>query len=55
MCNGWPVKETIVKLPTRMKGNLKCTSCNLLSPLEAQNKDIGTASQILQTEVKSCL
>lgn len=38
-----------------MKGNLKCTSGNLLSPLDAQNKDIGAASQILQTEVKSCL
>ena len=27
----------------------------VICPLEAQNKDIGAASQILQTEVKSCL
>ena len=35
-----------------MKGNSKCTSGNLLSPLVAQNKDIGSALQMLQTEVK---
>ena len=35
-----------------MKGNSKRTSGNSLNPLGAQNKDLGTASQTLQNEVK---
>lgn len=42
MCNGWPVKKTVVKLQTRMKENLKHTSGNSLSLSGPQNKDIGT-------------
>ena len=34
-----------------MKGNSKPTSGNLLSPLVAQTKDIGSALQMLLTEV----
>lgn len=41
MCNGWPVKKTIVKLQTRMKENSKHTSGNSLSLSGPQNKDIG--------------
>ena len=51
MCNGWPVKKTIVKLQTRMKGNLKHTSGNSVSLSGPQNKDIGTASQTLLTKL----
>ena len=39
----WPVKKAIVDLPIRMKGNSKLISGNSLSPLGAQNEDIGTA------------
>ena len=46
-----PVKNAIVNFPIRMKGNSKLTSSNSLSPLGAQNKDLGTASQTLLTEV----
>ena len=42
----WPVKQASVDLSIK-----KHTSGNLLSLLEAQNKDIGTASQTLVTEV----
>ena len=52
MCNGWPVKETIVKLPTRMKGNLKCTSGNSLSLSGPQNMGIGAVSKTLLTKLK---
>ena len=52
MCHDWPVKKDIVNLLVRMKGNLKRTSSNLLSPLRDQNKDLGTASEMLLTEVK---
>ena len=45
----WPVKKAIVDLPIRLKGNSKRTSGNSLSPLEAHNKDLGTASQTLLT------
>ena len=38
-----------------MKGNLKRTTGNLLSPLGAKSKDIGAASQTLLTGVKSRL
>ena len=46
----WPVKKTIVDLPIRLQveGKFK-THCNSLSPLEAENKDLGTASQTLPT------
>ena len=46
-----PVRNPIVDLPIRMKGNLKRTSGNSLSPLGAQNGDFGAASRIL-IEVK---
>ena len=36
----------------RLKGNLKCISSNLLSPLRAENKDIATALQTLLTGVR---
>lgn len=42
----------IVNLSVKMKGNLKRTIGNLFSPLGAQGKDIGAASQTLQTGVK---
>ena len=48
----WSVKNPIVDLPIRLKGNTKRTSGFLLSPLGAQNKDIGAASQTLLAEVK---
>ena len=34
-CHDWPVKNVIVDLPIRLKGNLKCISGNLLSLLVA--------------------
>ena len=46
----WPVKNAIVYLPIKMKGTSKRTSGNLLSPLGAQNKNTGAASQTLLTE-----
>ena len=39
----WPVKNAIFDLPIILKGKLKRTSGNWLSPLGAQNKDIGWA------------
>ena len=48
----WPFKKATVDLPIRMKGNLKRTPGDLLSPLGAQKKDIGDASQTLLTEVQ---
>jgi len=49
----WRVKKAgFVDLPIRLKGNTKRISGKSLSPLWAQNKDIGTASQTLLTEVK---
>ena len=41
------IKKAISDLPIKVKGNSKLTSGNSLSPLEAQNKDIGAASQTL--------
>jgi len=38
-----------------MKGSLKSTTGNLLTPLGARNKDIGTVSQMLLTEGKLSL
>ena len=43
----WSVKNAIVDLPIKLKENLKRTSGNSLSPLGAQNKDIGAASRTL--------
>ena len=45
----WPVKNAIVDLPIRMKGNSKCTYDNSFSPLGAQNKNLVTALKVLQT------
>ena len=42
----WPVRNPIVYLSIKMKGKLKRTSGNSLSPLGAQNGDFGAASQI---------
>ena len=41
------VKNVIVDLPIKMKGNSKCCFGNSSNPLVAQNKDIGTALQML--------
>ena len=51
LCNDRPVKKAIVDFPIRLKGILKPTSSNLLSLLEALNKDLGTASQRLLIRV----
>ena len=48
----WPVKKAKVNLPVRLKGNLKCISGNLLSPVRAQNKAFGAASQMLLSRVR---
>ena len=48
----WLVKNAIVDLPVRLKGNSKRISGNSLSPLGAQNSDIGAASQTLVTEIR---
>ena len=48
----WPDKTAIVNVPIRLKGNSKHISDNSLSPLRAQNKDIGTALQMLPTTFK---
>lgn len=48
----WPVKKAFVDWPIRLKGNKKRISGKSLSPLWAQNKDMGTASQTLLTDVK---
>ena len=48
----WPIKKAIVDLPIRLKGNSKRNSVNSLSPLGAQTKDFGAASQTLLTGVK---
>ena len=41
------VKKAIIKLPIRLKGNLKCNG-------GSQNKDLGTALQALLTGVRLC-
>ena len=38
MHHDWPVKKAMVNLPVRLKGNLKCISGNLLSPLGPRTK-----------------
>ena len=48
----WHVKNSIVNLPIRLKANSKHISSNLYSPLGAQNKEIGTALQMLLTGVR---
>ena len=48
----WHVKNSIVNLPIRLKANSKHISSNLYSPLGAQNKEIGTALQMLFTGVR---
>ena len=48
----WPVKNAMVDLPIKMKENSKRSSGNSLSPLEPQNKDIGTALQTLLMEIE---
>ena len=48
----WPVKDALVYLPIRLKGNLKHTSGNSLCLLGAQNRDISAASQMLLTRVR---
>ena len=40
-------KKASVGLPIRMKGDTTRTSGNSLSPLGAQNRDLGAASQTL--------
>ena len=47
----WPVKQAIVDLPIKMKGNSNRSSGNSLSPSGAQNKDVNAASQTLLTDV----
>ena len=51
MCHDRPVKTAIFDFPIRLKGILKPTSSNLLSLLEAQNKDLGAALQRLLIRV----
>ena len=47
----WPVGKAIVDLLTGLKGNSKSTTGNFFSPYEAQNKDLGAASQALPAGV----
>ena len=54
MCHDLPVKNAIVNLPIKMKGNSKHTSGNFLSLLGTQNKDISVALQMSLTKV-DCL
>ena len=44
----WPVKNAIVDLPIRLKGN----SANSLSPFGTQNKDMGFVAQTLLTRIR---
>ena len=48
----WPVNKAIVDWPIRLKGKSKCISSNSFKPLVAQNKDIGTALQMLLSGAK---
>ena len=54
-CHDWPVKNVIVDLPIKMKGNSKRFSCDSLSLLGVQNTDLVAASQTLITKVESHL
>ena len=49
----WPVKKAVVDLPIRLKGDLKRTSGNSLSPFGAQNKDLGVAASQTLLDVAS--
>ena len=49
----WPVKKAVVDLPIRLKGDLKRTSGNSLSPFGAQNKDLGAAASQTLLDVAS--
>ena len=51
-CHDWLVKDALVYLPIRLKGNLKRTSGNSSSLLGAQNRDISAASQVILTKVR---
>ena len=51
MHHGWPVKKSIVNLPSRIKENLNVFPVNFES-VGSQNKDLGAASQILLMVVK---
>ena len=53
MCHDRPVKTAILDFSIRLNGILKPTSNNLLSLLEAQNKDLIAASQRLLIRVRS--
>ena len=44
--------KSVTDLPIRLKGNSKRISGNSLSPLGAQNKDLGATSQTLLNGVK---
>lgn len=41
------LKKPLFGWPIRLEENLKCTSCNLLSCLGIQNKDLGAVLQML--------
>ena len=51
-CHDWPVKKAIVDLLMRLKGNSKCISGNLLSPVGGPEQGFRAASQTLLTGVK---
>ena len=51
-CHDWPVEKAIVDLPIRLKENSKRVSGNSSSPLGAQNKDYGAASETSLTKVE---
>ena len=51
----WRTLKGLVDLPIRIKGNSKRISGNSLNPLEAQNKELGVASQTLLTEAELSL
>ena len=55
MCHHWPVKKAIVNLPIRLKGNSKLRYGKTLSLLGPQNKDLGTALQMLLVSVRTHL
>ena len=50
LCYDWPVSNS--RFANQVEGNSKRISGNSLSPLGAQNEDIGAASRTLLTEVK---
>ena len=50
LCHDWPVSNS--RFANQVEGNSKRISGNSLSPLGAQNEDIGAASRTLLTQVK---